>query len=109
MDLLGFRPHLFECANCGEKIQAVDQFFSPAAGGVLCPKCGAGLPGVWSVSVQALKYFRHLQRSTYAEAERARRPGQDVQNELETLIQKYLTYLLERGLNSPDFIQQIKK
>ena len=108
MDLLGYRPHLFECANCGEKIQAVDQFFSPAAGGVLCPKCGAGLPGVWSVSVQALKVFRHLQRSSYTEARRAH-PGLDAQNELETLIQKYLTYLLERGLNSPDFIKQIKK
>ena len=108
LDLLGYRPHLFECANCGEKIQAVDQFFSPAAGGVLCPKCGAGLPGVWNVSVQALKVFRHLQRSSYTEAQRAH-PGLDVQNELETLIQKYLTYLLERGLNSPDFIKQIKK
>ena len=108
LDLLGFRPHLFECANCGGKIQPVDQFFSPAAGGVLCPKCGAGLPGVWSVSVQALKVFRHLQRSSYTEAQRAH-PGLDVQNELETLIQKYLTYLLERGLNSPEFIQQIKK
>ena len=40
--------------------------------------------------------------------QRARRPSLAVQNELETLIQKYLTYLLERGLNSPGFIKQIK-
>jgi DNA repair protein RecO (recombination protein O) len=109
LDLLGYRPHLFECANCGGKILPVDQFFSPAAGGVLCPKCGAGLPGVWSVSVEALKYFRHFQRSSYAEAGRARRPEMAVQNELETLIQRYLTYLLERGLNSLGFIKEIKK
>ena len=108
LDQLGFRPHLFECANCGEQIRPVDQFFSPAAGGVLCPKCGAGLPGVWSVSVGALKVFRHLQRSTYTEAQRAH-PSLAVQNELEELIQKYLTYLLERGLNSPGFIKEIKK
>ena len=109
LDLLGFRPHLFECANCGEEIRAVDQFFSPAAGGVLCPKCGTGLPGVWNVSVEALKYFRYFQRSEYAKAEKARRPSLEVQNELETLIQRYLTYLLERGLNTPGFIKQIKK
>jgi len=108
LDLLGFRPRLFECANCGEPIQPVDQFFSPAAGGVLCPTCGAGLPGVWSVSMEALKVFRHLQRSTYTQAQRAH-PGLAVQNELETLIQKYLTYLLERGLNSPGFIKEIRK
>jgi DNA repair protein RecO (recombination protein O) len=107
LDLLGFRPHLFECANCGEQIQPVDQFFSAAAGGVLCPKCGKGLPGAWSISMQALKVFRHLQRSSYAEAQRAR-PTPEVRNELETLIQRYLTYLLERGLNSPGFIRQIK-
>jgi DNA repair protein RecO (recombination protein O) len=108
LDFLGFRPHLFECANCGKEVQAVDQFFSPAAGGVLCPKCGIGLPGAWVVSVEALKYFRHFQRSSYSEAQRAR-PEPQIQNELETLMQKYLTYLLERELNSPEFLKQIKK
>jgi DNA repair protein RecO (recombination protein O) len=108
LDLLGYRPHLFECANCGDKILPVDQFFSPAAGGVLCPKCGAGLPGAWNVSVEALKVFRHLQRSSYPEAQRAH-PSPAAQNELETLIQRYLTYLLERQLNSPGFIREIKK
>jgi DNA repair protein RecO (recombination protein O) len=108
LDFLGYRPHLFECANCGERIQPVDQFFSPGAGGVLCPKCGAGLPGVWPVSVEALKYLRHFQRSDYAVAQRAR-PAPDVQAEVETLVQKYVTYLLERELNSPGFIKEIKK
>jgi DNA repair protein RecO (recombination protein O) len=107
LDALGFRPHLFECANCGEEIRPVDQYFSAAAGGVLCPKCGTGLPGAWSISMEALKVFRHIQRSSYAEAQRVH-PNVEVRNELETLIQKYLTYLLERGLNSPSFIKQIK-
>jgi len=107
LDLLGYRPHLFECANCGEKIQAVDQFFSPAAGGVLCPRCGAGLPGAWRVPVETLKYLRHFQRSDYTSAKHAH-PGLEVQNEVEVLLQRYVTYLLERSLNSPEFIRQIK-
>jgi DNA repair protein RecO (recombination protein O) len=108
LDLLGYRPHLFECANCGREIKAEDQFFSAAQGGVLCPVCGAGLPGAWSVSVEALKYLRHFQRSDYAGAQRAR-PAPEIQNEVEALLQRYVTYLLERALNSPDFIRQIKK
>jgi DNA repair protein RecO (recombination protein O) len=108
LDSLGYRPHLFECANCGKEILPVDQFFSPSAGGVLCPTCGAGLPGVWNISMETLKHFRHFQRSSYSVAQRAR-PSPEVQNELETLMQKYLTYLLERGLNTPGFIKQIKK
>jgi recombinational DNA repair protein (RecF pathway) len=78
------------------------------AGGVLCLKCGTGLPGVWKISMEALKCFRHFQRSAYPEAQRAR-PSPEVQNELETLMQKHFTYLLERELNSPGFIKQIKK
>jgi len=108
LDLLGYRPHLFECANCGREIKAEDQYFSAAQGGVLCPACGIGLPGVSSVSVEALKYLRHFQRSDYAGAQRAR-PAPEVQSEVEALLQYYVTYLLERALNSPGFIRQIKK
>ena len=108
LDLLGYRPHLFNCANCGEPIKAQDQFFSAAQGGVLCPRCGSGLPGAWSVSMEALKYLRHFQRSDYAGAQRAR-PEPGVKNEVEALVQRYVTYLLERELNSPEFIKQIKK
>ncbi len=108
LDLLGYRPHLFECANCGREIIAEDQYFSAAQGGVLCPTCGAGLPGASNVSENALKYLRHFQRSDYAAAQRAR-PTLEVQSEVEALLQSYVTYLLERALNSPDFIRQIKK
>jgi DNA repair protein RecO (recombination protein O) len=108
LGLLGFRPQLFECANCGETVQPVNQFFSPLAGGVLCPKCGNGLPGAWLISMDALKFFRHFQRSDYSGAQRAR-PGPEVRNELEALLQRYVTYLLERELNSPGFLRQIKK
>jgi len=108
LDALGFRPQLFQCVRCGAEIQAEDQFFSASAGGVLCRRCGAGLPGVWEVTVDALKYLRHFQRSSFSEASRAH-PSEHVQREVETLMQQYFTYLLERELNSPGFIKQVKK
>jgi DNA repair protein RecO (recombination protein O) len=108
LDFLGYRPHLFECAKCAREIKAEDQFFSAALGGVLCPDCGAGLPGAWSISVEALKYLRHFQRSDYAVAKRAQ-PTPKSRDEVETLLQRYITYLLERALNSPRFIDQINK
>jgi len=107
LDFLGFRPHLFECANCGDKIEPVDQFFSPAMGGVICPRCGTGLPGLWSLGVETLKYLRHIQRSSYAEASRAR-PTPEAKREAETLMQGFFTYLLERELNTPGFIKRMK-
>jgi DNA repair protein RecO (recombination protein O) len=107
LDYLGFRPQLFQCANCRAEIEPVDQYFSPAAGGVICPRCGNGLPGLWQVSVETLKYLRHFQRSNYSESARAR-VAPDIQKEVETLMQAYFTYLLERELNTPGFIKKVK-
>lgn len=107
LDQLGFRPQLRECANCGREIKAEDQFFSFSAGGVICPRCGKGLPNLHPISVEALKYLRHFQRSGYAEASRAR-PQPEVQKEAESLMQGYFTYLLERELNTPGFLKKIR-
>jgi DNA repair protein RecO (recombination protein O) len=107
LDELGFRPRLFECANCGREIQAEDQFFSFSAGGVICPICGRGLPNLASITMDALKYLRHFQRSSYREALRAR-PSPEVQKETETLMQGFFTHLLERELKTPGFIKRIK-
>lgn len=107
LDYLGFRPQLFECANCRKTIEPVDQYFSPTSGGVICPNCGRGLPGLWKVSVEALKYMRHFQRSSFNDAVRAKVPPA-IQQEVENLMQAYFTYLLERNLNTPGFIKNIR-
>ena len=60
------------CATCGAEIKPEDQYFSAERGGVLCPKCGMGQPGVHPITMPALKILRHFQRSRYAEARRAR-------------------------------------
>lgn len=106
LDLLGYRPHLFHCANCENEIKAEAQYFSALQGGVLCPKCGPGAPEARPISMQALKYLRHFQRSSYAQASRAR-ISPDVNWEMEQIMQYYLTYLLERGLNTPAFLRHI--
>jgi len=108
LDYLGFRPQLFECTNCGREIKAEDQFFSFSAGGVICPRCGRGLPNLQSITVDTLKYLRHFQRSSYADASRAK-PSTQVQQEAETLMQGYFTYLLERELNTPGFLKKINE
>ena len=108
LDLLGFRPQLIQCVNCGSEIKAENQFFSFRAGGVICPRCGKGLPQLKPITVETLKYLRHFQRSNYRDASRAR-PTAEVQKEAEDLMQGYFTYLLERELNTPGFLKKIKE
>ena len=107
LELMGFRPHLFHCSNCRKEIKPESQFISPLQGGVLCPPCGQGLPGSWKISIDALKTLRHLQRSTYNVSKRIK-PGSETRKELEILMQGYFSYVLERKLNTPGFIREVR-
>ena len=106
MDLLGFKPQLQVCVACGEKIKPEDQFFSAKLGGILCPKSLSADPGAWKVSLGALKYWRHLQRSSWNKVKNLEIP-QEVEPELAILLERYLTYLLEYGLRTPGFLKAV--
>ena len=51
--LLGYRPRLDACANCGSAISA-RRLFSAARGGLLCDRCAATEPGAITLSADAL-------------------------------------------------------
>lgn len=108
LDLLGFRPQLFECVDCGAKIVEEDQFFSPLVGGVVCPKCGRARGEAWPVKKDVLRYLRHLQRSKWEQIEPIVIP-KDVESGLANLLERHFTYLLERKLNSPEFLREVQK
>lgn len=108
LDLAGYRPQLFNCTKCEKEIKAEDQYFSAGGGGVICPVCGTSAAEARPVSQTALKYLRHFQRSDFAEASRAK-PSQNVSREMEKLMGDYLTYVLERELNSPAFIRRVRE
>ena len=107
LDQLGFRPQLFHCVRCSQEIKPADQYFSAHDGGVVCPTCGMNQTNLKPVSMLALKCMRHYQRSSFMDARRAI-VSQAVQNEVEALLNHYLTYLLERGLNAPRFLREVR-
>lgn len=107
LELLGYRPELFRCVDCGKQVVAEDQYFSPLVGGVVCPKCGYVRSEAWPVTMDVLRYFRHLQRSSWEKVESLTIPKK-IEPALEELIQRYLTYILERQLNTPNFIKEIQ-
>lgn len=108
LDLVGFRPELQRCVNCGQDLQPVNQFFSSAQGGVLCPNCGPNQQDARPLSLGALKVLRHYQRNDYAEATRPSLSAA-VSQELETTIESYLSHLLERELKAPAFVRQVRR
>ena len=109
LDLVGFRPELFVCVECGKKTIEQDQFLSGKLGGTVCPECAQGLSrtGIRPVSSRTLKYLRHFQRSDINNLISLKIPS-GITDELEKLIHYYLTHTLEGHLNSPVFIKRIQ-
>jgi len=106
LDLLGFRPNLKTCVVCSTEIKPEDQYFSAQGGGVVCPRCVHNHPDAWKVSMPALKYFRHFQRSKYSQVKGFLIP-EPAEKELAALIERYMTVLLERSLKSTQFLRDI--
>jgi DNA repair protein RecO (recombination protein O) len=106
LEMVGYRPELFHCVQCRTEIQAEDQFFSILQGGVMCPRCGRIAGDTRPVSMLVLKYMRHFQRSDYKDIQTINVPPL-VRQEMEKIMQSYLSFLAERKLNTPAFLREI--
>ncbi|MEA2576248.1 MAG: repair protein RecO [Chloroflexia bacterium] len=103
---LGYAPEITKCVECRKDIEPIVNTFSPALGGVLCSSCRR--PGVGrDLSVNALKMLRLMQRNPYSTVSRVR-IDPDLHHELQSLLQNYLTYILERELRSTHFIKGLR-
>jgi DNA repair protein RecO (recombination protein O) len=106
LELMGYRPEFFRCVQCSSEIRPEDQFFAPALGGVICPRCARSQVLTRPLSLEALKVLRHYQRSGF-EAAAAPHLKPAVRQEVEGHLEAYLNHLLERQLNSPRFLRQV--
>ena len=107
-DSFGFRPELHYCTQCNKAVVYEDQFFQNVSGGVICPSCGRGMHGVTPVSKDVLRFMRHFQRSDFKGGLRAQLTDAQMR-EMEHLNRGYIHFVLERGLNSPQFLNRMKR
>jgi DNA repair protein RecO (recombination protein O) len=108
LGLAGYQPQLSVCVDAREKIEPVDQFFGVEEGGVLCPRCGPRHARAVHLSLGALKTLRHLQRSTWVEVA-GLRISPPVRGEIERLLGRYVTHILERNLKSVEFLKLVRQ
>jgi len=108
LTLAGYRPELFVCVKCRSPLQPVVNYFSPADGGVLCPRCGEGKDNATPISVNALKVLRFLQTREY-ELCRRLRLSQSLRLEIEAHLRRYIVYYLERELKSVECLSRLRE
>lgn len=96
---LGYRPELFRCVGCEAEIHPERNSFSAQQGGVLCPRCRNEDPASISLSINAQKYLRTLERSGLAAAARLR-PSESERIEVQQVTSHYVRHIAEHEFKS---------
>lgn len=104
---MGYRPHLHRCAVCHEVLTEQADRFSPALGGVLCPRDAPADRMAIPMSLNAFKLLRYLQSQPFDAVERMQL-SVTVRGEIEQMLRAYLRRLLERELKSVAFLDSIR-
>src|SRR4030042_2002840 len=99
LESAGYRPQMRECVACHRALEPTTNSFSPSAGALLCPDCSLNQPFSYSLSVNAQKVMRLLQRNDYASTSRVQIDA-ELAREMESVITLYLKHLLEREVKS---------
>jgi DNA repair protein RecO (recombination protein O) len=107
LDLVGYRPQLGRCVSCRLPLEPVTNYFSPSAGGILCPGCSNSQSSVHRISVNAIKVLRWLQGSDLSATEKLK-IDPELSRELEAIMRGYLRYLLEREIKSTAWLDALK-
>lgn len=108
LDYCGYRPQLQQCVRCTQPLGGKAAFFSFEEGGVVCPDCGRGQRGCRDLSTQARATLLYLQSRDYSKCRRLK-VEPSTRLELESMLRRYITYLLERSLKSVDFMDALRR
>jgi DNA repair protein RecO (recombination protein O) len=106
LDRLGYRPRLHECANCGRPLTG-QNWFAPAAGGLLCPNCGRRQNYRFEVSSGARQVMTTLQQEESGTATRLK-VSPALSGEVEAILRRYMRYLLERDIRSAAWLDCLR-
>ena len=109
LSCLGFKPELYFCLNCQEKIQKGNFFFSSRDGGILCQKCKIQkdkslskgqktTPHIKEVSKDAIKILRLILNQNQKILRRIK-TNPALLEELKELSKMFLQYIAEEELS----------
>jgi DNA repair protein RecO (recombination protein O) len=107
ISLLGFRPSLENCANCGKKLGERGLKFSSKAGGIVCRECAGALKDSEKISPGAVKSLR---MALIMPGDKTGRLGftKKTLQESEHFVTSFVRFHLHRPLRSEAFLQKLE-
>lgn len=109
MALLGFRPQLASCLNCGAPTALGARLrFDPIGGGVLCQACiGAASQESLPISGLTVQWLWQLLNAELVRVKELQ-PGHAERREMERVMWAFITPRLSRRVQSRDFLLSLK-
>ena len=107
LDELGYKPSLSTCAVCDGRLEPQTNYWSAAAGGVVCPTCEGDSLHLSPLGLNALKMLRLLARAPFEDVARVRTSA-TLSAELEACLGDYVRYVMEREVRSARFVETLR-
>lgn len=98
----GFLPNLFSCGHCGEKGRALG-YFSPSAGGAVCPACRPGTRDAQPMSVSAPALAWQLLYTSFKELGTIEQ-GLETQARLREILTAHLGYHVQSDITAGELL-----
>src|SRR2546429_1270461 len=108
LSLLGFQPELRQCVRCGKQLEPGGLAISAELGGVIGPEEREHDVTAFPVSPEIVKAWRFLLAAPLTDAPKLHL-APDVAAKLQSSIQYYQEYVLQRDLHSPELSRQVRK
>jgi DNA repair protein RecO (recombination protein O) len=108
LGLLGYQPQLHFCVTCQVSLEPVTNYFDPSAGGVLCPRHGEGVNTALPLALATFKVLRYMQTQPWEQVAGLQLKP-ETHLDLESVLQRFLVYVLERRLKSVEFIHRLRR
>lgn len=106
IEAAGFKPELYNCLHCKEKLSAGDNFWDHVEGGVLCRTCQQKFLHGTNISDEAIKALRFMEQNDFLHIDKLKIDG-DVEKEVDEILTEYIKNILERDIKSRKFLKQV--
>jgi len=108
IEAAGFKPELYQCIHCKEKITISDNYWDSIEGGLICQSCQQKFHHGKRISDDLIKIFRLIDRGDYELLKRLNLK-KEIELEAENVLNEYIKSILERDLKSQRFLKELSK
>lgn len=106
--ILGYKPRLESCSECGDNILEEYAYFNPNAGGILCRNCSKGYSGRIRISQGSIRLLSTLLMAEFVKIERIK-ISCGIRREAESIIRAHLGFRINKRLKSLEFLEAVTK